>query len=274
MESPICWLASYPKSGNTWVRFLLHQYFFGRAERSEEIAETIPDVHVTGRKPEGSPIAGWIAMKTHHRLSTKMPMADRTGCAIYIARHPRDVILSSLNYMKLIAPPEIARSIEPEGYVRNFIRLGGDPLFIQFGFGSILEHAGSWMSSPSLMRLVVRYEDLKRRPETELTRMLHFLGHEADPERTRRAVEDSSFKRLRDLEVAEKSDRRPGVVFAGAPARETGEKRLFMNAATSGASLDAIAPGLDALADERFAWILDRFGYPRTQDQPALAGTR
>lgn len=267
MESPICWLASYPKSGNTWVRFLLHQYLFGRAEASEEIATAIPDVHVRHEAGAGREFNGARVWKTHHRLTVRMPHRDRTRSAIYITRHPRSVMLSSLNYFRLIAPPEVARCVEPEGYIRNFIKLGGDPLFIQQGFGSMLEHAGSWLGHPSLERLVVRYEDLRANPGIELARMLHFLGVEPEQDRVERAVEDSSFDRMRAIETAEKDRGVTGPVFAGAP-ETMGRGLRFMNAATNTKSLDEIAPGLDAMVDERFAWLLDRLGYERTLREP------
>ena len=41
----IIWLASYPKSGNTWLRFLLYNYLFGEVRRSGDIARRIPDIH-------------------------------------------------------------------------------------------------------------------------------------------------------------------------------------------------------------------------------------
>ena len=262
MTSPICWLASYPKSGNTWVRFLLAQYLFGRVESSAQIAASIPDVHVRASSLEGQEVGGVLLAKTHHRLTSAMPHRDRSIGAIYIVRHPVSVLYSSLNYLQLIESPAVADRISPEGYARNFIHLGGDPLFMRHGFGSLLEHAGTWVSHPTMPRLVVRYEDLRDQPDVELSRMLHFLGIEPAHDRVLDAVAQSSFDRMRDLEMSEKQSGVSSVVFAGAPDRATRGVR-FMHAATLGRSLDEIAPGLEALAEERFSWFLDRFGYER-----------
>lgn len=265
MSDQICWLASYPKSGNTWVRFLLHQYFFGKAERSADIDESIPDTHVRSSTFQGRSLDGTMFAKTHHRLTSTMPHRDRTKCAIYIVRHPSDVMWSALNYTRLISTSDIAASISSEGYMRNFIRLGGDPLYIQFGFGSLIEHAGSWCSHPTLPVHVVRYEDLRLDAGRELTSMLEFLGHTPDESRVQQAVDASSFDRLRSLECQEKVSGVSSTVFSGGSSSvRTG--RLFMNAATLGRSLDEVAPGLDALADERFTWLLRRFGYESSAD--------
>lgn len=265
MSEPICWLASYPKSGNTWVRFLLHQYFFGLTENSADVDQSIPDVHVRSQAFAGRSIGGYMLAKTHHRLTSTMPHRDRTQCAIYIVRHPCDVMWSALNYTRLISTADIASSISSEGYMRNFIRLGGDPLYVQFGFGSLIEHAGSWCSHPSLPVHVVRYEDLRLDAARELSSMLEFLGHVPDETRVQEAVEASSFDRLRSLECQEKVSGVSSSVFAGGSSSvRTG--RLFMNAATLGRSLDEVAPGLDALAEERFTWLLRRFGYESSAD--------
>jgi len=267
-DGPICWLASYPKSGNTWVRFLIAQYLFGRVESSAEIAASIPDVHIRNGSLAGQTVGGTLIAKTHHRLNAVLPHADRAIGAIYIARHPASVLFSSLNYLRLIAPSAIVDHINPVTYARNFIRLGGDPLHIQHGFGSMLEHAGSWMSHPTLPRLVVRYEDLRERPEVELSRMLHFLGAEPDSERVRAAIADSTFERMKQLEIDEKSRGVSTVVFAGSPDRAQNGVR-FMNAGTSGRSLDEFEPGLQAQAEERFSWYLQRFGYERQSTSSA-----
>lgn len=263
MTIPICWLASYPKSGNTWIRFLIHQYLHGELHSSPELEQSIPDVHVRHTQLAGTQIGGMVVVKSHHRLTSRMPYYERTGRAIYVVRHPRSVLLSSLNYARLIAPSRDASLVDDEGYARTFIKLGGDPLFIQFGFGSMLEHAGSWLAQPGLERLIVRYEDMREAPDRELARMLHFLGVEPDADRLAAAVDASSFERMRSLETAEKMGGVRGTVFAGDSARAKGG-RLFMNAGRANASLEAIAPGLDAEVDERFAWFLGRFGYERT----------
>ena len=58
----IVWLASYPKSGNTWLRFLLYCYLFGAPRDSAQILRKLPDIHVSGYELSG---AGRVYCKTH-----------------------------------------------------------------------------------------------------------------------------------------------------------------------------------------------------------------
>lgn len=267
MQSPICWLASYPKSGNTWVRFLLHQYFFGRADRSLEIVSTIPDVHGHAGQLAGRSIdtrAGPLTLaKTHHRRSPSMPFAGHSARAIYIARHPRDVMWSCLNYAKLVCAPEVAPRITPRGYARNYIHLGGDPQFIQMGYGSLIEHANSWLREPEFPMLLVRYEDLRRDAARGLAEMISFLGADVNEDEIQRAVRDSSFDRMLAIEEADAAAGEADRVFA---ARSTAraEGRRFMNAGTLGRSLDEIDPGMDAELEARFDRHLALLGYERS----------
>jgi hypothetical protein len=260
MEPRICWLASYPKSGNTWVRFLLHQYFFGEVSGSEEIQQTVPDFHVVGMDLTGREVEGKILVKAHLRPSERMPLFDRTESAIYIVRHPRDVIRSSLDYTRLTMPDVMERVFDPREYVHRFLRIGGDPLFQRFGFGTLLEHVDAWSARLPFERLFVRYEDLKSRPGVELARMLHFLGHEPDFDRVKESVEASSFERMRSLEIREKASGKATAIFAGTPDRAKAG-RVFMSAGVVGRSLDDIEPGLDELVEQRFAPVIGRFGY-------------
>ena len=267
MSNPVCWLASYPKSGNTWVRFLLHQYFFGRAERSLEIASTLPDVHGHSGELVGRPVetrSGPVTLaKTHHRCSPTMPFAAQSARAIYIARHPRDVMWSCLNYAKIVCAPEVATRITARGYAKNYIHLGGDPQFIQIGYGSLIEHASSWLREPQVPVLLVRYEDLRRDTSRGLAEMVAFLGARVDEAEIERSVENSSFERMRAIEEADVASGEADRVFAARPTARA-EGRRFMNAGTLGRSLDEIAPGMDVDLEARFRSYLDLTGYERS----------
>ncbi len=108
--------------------------------------------------------------------------------------------------------------------------------------------------------ILVRYEDMKADTARELRRMIESTGETYDEARGKRAVELSSFDRLRALEVREKSAGTTGTVFYGSKQRLR-EGLLFMNKGQSGRSLDRIAKGLDALCDARFKETIEKFGY-------------
>lgn len=253
----VTWLASYPKCGNTWARFLIYQYLHGAAESSAQIAGEIPDLHVEGQVRA---LAGreQATIKTH-ALWTPQTAGERF---IYIVRHPRDVLLSCLHYMRVQSPGTLNKGTSDEQYVRLFLKLGGDPLYLQSRFGTIEEHWRSWLEQGSFPGIVVRYEDMKADAARELRRIVESTGGEYDEARGRRAAELSSFDAMRALEVREKAAGVQNKVFFGAPQRVR-EGLLFMNKGQSGRSLERIARGLDAECDARFASTLERFGYAR-----------
>ncbi len=103
----ITWLASYPKSGNTWVRFILSNAIFGPADKSIDVNRRIPDLHRRlpddrlARAGDGSDDGAPLLAKTHFELSDAHPELSRTDRALHIVRNPRDVLLSALNYRRL-----------------------------------------------------------------------------------------------------------------------------------------------------------------------------
>ncbi len=101
----IVWIASYPKSGNTWVRFLLAAYFSGPIQSSEQVSAAIPDL-LQGGDPRPALARGQTAyMKTHLPWSAAHPYAADTDRAVVVVRHPKDVCLSCLKHPRLVPGP-------------------------------------------------------------------------------------------------------------------------------------------------------------------------
>ena len=254
----LVWLASFPKSGNTWARFLLYQYLHGEATSSAQISREIPDVHAPGefQRAAATPGRTLLIGKTHFMYQPSV-QGERF---IYLVRHPRDVIQSVMNFVRLLSGTNPYRSLTDEQYVRMFIQAGRNPLNLQAEYGTIEQHWHSWLDQQRLPGLVVRYEDLKSDSLRELRRMVEWLGEPFDEARARRAVELSSFDRMRAIEIREKTAGQEGTVFFGA-RQKVREGVLFMNKGQSGRSLDRIAKGLDALCDARFKETIEKFGY-------------
>ncbi len=263
----IHWLASFPKSGNTWARFLLYHYFYGELKDTLLLGQRIPDIHA-GDMPRATTLTRTQLVKTHWGLSPMMPHVDQTAGAIYIVRHPKDVMLSMLNYYRLREP---SAPWTDETFVRIFIRGAGDPGSVRNGFGSWENNVLSWISQRQFPLLLVRYEDLKADAARELRRMLEFLGEPLDEARIRFAVESSTFERMRDLEAREKAANHNGNVFIGGKA-ELDRGLMFMSKGRSGQTLASIGPTLDREFDERFATPMWLAGYPapRPAAAPAL----
>lgn len=247
----VVWIASYPKSGNTWVRFLLHHYLYGEPRNSLELNRRIPDLHRPAGRIDTS--AERLLVKTHFPLSDSLPYLAMTDRAIHIQRHPKDVLLSGMNYAKL----ESARLPDALAYVRAFIRAGGDPSWIEMGFGTWASHAESWRTTERFPVHTVHYEALRADTSAQLRAMLGFLGEPVDETRVARAVELSDFARMQAIERREKARGTESLFRGGRESLERGA--LFMNKGAIGQSLAPISPDLDAEFDEAFDETLSRF---------------
>ena len=271
-SAEVVWLASYPKSGNTWVRFLLHAAVHGGVRESVEVSASIPDVHramptdgqAEARAAAGEGYAGRVAMKTHFELTPDHPPLDRTWGAVHVVRHPRDVLLSGLNYRRLVGAT--AAQMSDRQYAETFIRAGGDPGFAQQGFGTWASHAASWAGADFPVHRV-RYEDLQADATGTLRSILDFLEIGVDDAAVERAVKASSFDSMRALEVREKNDpKKKGLdkrLFVG-DAAGARKGALFMHSGQSGRRLDESikdGAGLDAALEAAFGEAMRACGY-------------
>ncbi len=256
----IVWLASYPKSGNTWVRFLLYGVMYDAPAQSLDIARKIPDIHRP--LPFENADAKRLFVKTHFAFSAKHPKARQTERAVLIIRNPRDVLLSALNYRRLsgLTPQQTS----DEQYARAFIAARGDPQFEALGYGTWPGHIRSWQSQSDFPVHTIRYEDLKDDTPGVLRGVLDFLEIEADDDAIERAVRASSFDAMRAMEIREKhqraKDARKQSLFVGTEsARQSGT--YFMNSGKTGHTLAEIAPALQDAFDRNFADEMREFGY-------------
>lgn len=253
------WIASYPKSGNTWMRFLLANYLAGPIHKSADVEALIPGIsHVEQAErllKERSSLFG----KTHHPWGPDLPCKDQTERAVIIVRHPKDVLLSNLNYQHMLKGHD--RGFKDEFYARTFIALGCDPRWHRVGYGTLEHHARSWIEAgKSVPTLMLRYEDLKADTASHFRKVVEFLGLPVDEERIQTATERSSFEQMRALEVREKQAADPNGVFHG-PKPRPGWARYFMQSGQSGSKLANINPQLDAEFDQRFAAVVRMLGY-------------
>lgn len=252
----VVWLASYPRSGNTWLRFLLYRYLHGPIGNTTVINGVIPGIHGRGTIDPDRP--GRTLIKTHFAWTLKHPFADRTRAVIHVRRHPKDVLLSGYEYHALNGA-----NIPADVYANAFITKLGDPSWLQLGFGTWESHIRSWVDGPELPPGVrchwTTYERLKSDTGAELRAMIEFLGEPVDEARLAEAVADCSLENLRATEDREKATGSESL-FPGSDAARSKGKR-FINNGRTGQSLGHISPALDARFNEAFAPVLARCGY-------------
>jgi hypothetical protein len=182
--------------------------------------------------------------------------------AIVVVRHPADVLLSNLNFLRLEAAPQ-SHKVTDEQYARIFIQTGGDPRWYKNGFGTLDMHLASWQGATTFPRIAVRYEDLKSDTLGTMGRIVEFLrpAGGVDEGRLRSAVSASAFERMREMEVEEKQS---GVrtLFEGSAAKAT-RGETFVRGGKSAQSLSHLGADLDRLCENRFANYMAVTGYER-----------
>jgi len=186
-------LVSYPKSGNTWIRFLVANFVHPEAAVTLLSADRlIPNV-------DGQSKRYFKRMPRPRIIKSHHPFHPSYKRVIYVVRDPRDVVLSQYHY-------QIKRGVLPEGspiepFVSKFVTGEVCP------YGSWGENVASWLAArrtnPDFV--LILYEDLLRQTPNELARMAKLLKIEPAADRLALAVERSTADRMRQLERVEGS---------------------------------------------------------------------
>ncbi|MGA8732661.1 MAG: sulfotransferase domain-containing protein [Terriglobales bacterium] len=243
------YLVSYPRSGNTWTRFLIanlldpeHPATFGNIE------SRVPEIYfnydrVLRRLPRPR------LLKSHEPFNPRYPKM------ICIVRDPRDVAVSFYHHNVKW------RNIPDDYPIDDFI-----PGFIAGQYdawsGSWADNVKSWIS----MRqggnnfLLLRYEDLRHNTLSELLRVAEFLrlagfsGIATSPDKLALAIERSSPERMRELE---REQTRQHVQL-----KRTRQDKPFIRTATSGGWRSALSETSVALIEGAWAELMENLGYP------------
>jgi hypothetical protein len=235
-------LVSYPKSGNTWVRFLLANLIHPN--------ETVGFSNINRLLPAPGVLSKRF-LRTLPRpriLKSHEPFDVRFRKVIYLVRDPRDVAVSEYHFdLK-------KRYIEPDVTLEQFVKrfIAGETS----SYGSWWEHAASWIGArqgnPAF--LLVRYEDLLSDSVGETAKIAEFLGIQASQERIQSAVERSSADRMRKLEKQE-ADQWTGT-------KNTRKEIPFVRAAKSGGWKETLPA--HSVKEIETAWspLLNFLGYP------------
>jgi len=186
-------VVSYPRSGNTWTRFLIANLVYPEKNVGfSNIEKLIPDTSSqSNRALKATPRPRII--KTHEYFD------HRYRKVIYIVRDPRDVALSYYDFQRKYRQIEDGYPLEQ--YVDDFVQ----GRLISIGWGTWGENVASWMYTRGKRKefLLLRYEDMMKDTMHELTRIADFLGIAPETQRLQQAIERSSADRMRELEKLE-----------------------------------------------------------------------
>jgi sulfotransferase family protein len=182
-------LVSFPRSGNTWTRFLVCNLINpDDPVNFAQLESRIPEIYdVTDRNLRAFPRPRII--KSHECFD------PRYKKIVYIVRDPRDVLISYYEFQ--LKRRVISEECSLEEFVPRFMESEIEPKT-----GSWRDHVVSWTATRGGQRnfLLLRYEDMIADTQKESTKIASFLGLDSSPERIARAVALSSAGRMRKLE--------------------------------------------------------------------------
>ena len=270
----IIWLASYPKSGNTWLRSFLHN-FLRAADRSHDInrltdltagesmtelyraQDPLLDEHYTDdRVRQLRPLVhraisqrspDTVLVKTHNALAeidgAPLISLDVTAGAIYVVRNPLDVAISFSHHNRTTVDNMIEfMNTKAAATVSNATNV------YEF-YDTWSGHVASWTATSSPTLHVMRYEDMLASPLKSFGGVVKFLGIEAPRQRIEKAIRLSSFQVLKEQERRQGFRERPRAMEAFFREGKAGQwKKVLSN--------EQIAAIVSAHREQ-----MERFGY-------------
>ena len=229
MEKNIIWIASYPKSGNTWIRSVLSSLFytddgnfsfnllkkintFDRPFYFDEVTKdkkittydltTLAKFRIDAQKAFNK--KNKLRFFKTHAANIKIDgfdytNQDTTKCVIYIVRDPRDVVLSYSKFsglnisdvIKIIKDEKFTVKNKESQYITHWSRWD--------------YHVSSWLI-PNYPKIVIKYEDMIDKPMQTIIRLIMFLknvGVESDltDQKITNAMKSTNFTNLNRMEA-------------------------------------------------------------------------
>jgi hypothetical protein len=288
-KSPVArglvWLASYPKSGNTWMRAFLTNY-----QRNSDQPADINEM-------DGGPIASarelfddevgveasdltldeidrlrplvytqyarslktleFLKIHDAYILTSRgAPMIppQATYATLYILRNPLDVAISYAHHSHCTVDEAIQFMAEDDhALVGSKRRLHNQLRQILLTWSG---HVLSWVDAPGMNVMVVRYEELQRDPTAAFGAVVRFLGLPEEPARLQRAIAFSSFDTLKQQE--QEHGFREKMPLA----------ESFFRQGRSGGWRATLSPGQVQAIIAAHGAVMQRFGYLDDAGQP------
>lgn len=229
----IIWIASYPKSGNTWLRALISSYYYSESgdfnfnllesiesfpkkkfflEYSKQFKSPTATTYYWDKAQDKINANGKLNfLKTHNSLCNidGNNFADKKntlGC-IYIIRDPRNVLTSIKNHYELNYHDSLRFMLNKKKFIydRNAKNDFGNIQFI----GSWKDHYNSWVNTKMFRVKLIKYEDLLQNTFKVFKEIVDFINQISkskisfDPIKAKNSVNSTSFSNLKYKELKE-----------------------------------------------------------------------
>ena len=230
----IIWLASYPKSGNTWVRFFLKSYL-SSPDKNLSLESDINDNFYIKNFPSiklldemkidylklPNIVKNWLPMqdfinlnnktnflKTHNAMCTinNYPFTNinNTLGAIYIVRDPRDIAVSYADFLQISQEKVVDNMISSQH--GEYPEVKGKSFHLTIT-GSWSDHYNSWKNYKGKKIIIIKYEDLISKTYETFSKIIKYLNSVNkvifDEKRIKFSIEQTNFQNLRKLEEKE-----------------------------------------------------------------------
>ena len=229
----IFWIASYPKSGNTWLRSLLSSYYYSQdgffdQELLIQIGQFPEKKYFAGFDYDSSIITDtskfWISaqdkinqdkkfrfFKTHNVLGSIngnkfTDLKNTVGC-VYIIRDPRNVVTSLKNHYEIKDEEALKFMINEKKFIYDYQSKNdyGDFQFIS----SWEKNYKSWISQKNFPIKYIRYEDLYNQTFNIFKEIIEFIdkiknsNNKFDIRKAKNSIHNCSFNVMKNIEKKE-----------------------------------------------------------------------
>ena len=228
----IIWLASYPKSGNTWLRSLLASYYFSKdGDFNFSLLKNIDQFPSYNHFKDYDKIFTnptdttefWLEeqekinsdnkiklFKTHNALckinGNSFTNNKNALGAIYIIRDPRNVITSLANHYEINLDQAFEfMTTEQKGIIQK----KGNSYVGFVALFSWIFHQASWTNNKLFPTLVIKYEDLQNETFLTLKKVINFVDNfdtskkSFNKDKAKKSIQSCDFERLKKLETNE-----------------------------------------------------------------------
>jgi hypothetical protein len=255
----VYYIAAFPKSGVTYLNFMLFHILFDRPQDVRLIdSHYIFDIHESlMHVPPPSGVDSYV--KLHFPFGPQVPLRQRAKRAIYLLRDPIDVMMSVWDFKHLTgedglldaSPSDHAAQFQK--FCQHWLSTGG---LVYPWAGTWRDNVASWLNQKELPLLVVRYERLKSNPAEELRRILNFLDRQASEERIAAAIEAGKPDNMRRLESEEVKQGISGVFYRPGLAKGYAKGYRFVGRMHGGSSEKVLSPAARQYAEQIFGPLL------------------
>lgn len=182
------YLVSFPRSGNTWLSFLIanviNEYLnLKMSVNFFNIHFFVPDIHISKDVPVNLEFSPFRRIIKSHATTTK-----HYKHIIFLTRNPQDVMISYFYFLRDLG--------EYDKDISSFIR------DTRYGIQAWVNHTQGWLeqTSPAQRIHMFSYEDFKENTEKELRRLFNLLGYNLEEEIIKKALEKSNLENMKRLE--------------------------------------------------------------------------